>query len=281
MSFIIVNFGYKQSKILGINCQVAPLLDAAHKLAIADANKAMAAKEEQFNKLMEDILNRQKTAQDRLEILNNPPPEEESKRREAAQRKKKAEEEKETSIPNTTESQVEIPDPRQANKSPNKKEDAKTKKAAEEAKKKAAEAKAKEEADKQPEVSQEEIRQQRIEAEKVQHEATIKESNELLDTIGKKMIQLKKEKQKLNAPMSEFDLTDRAGDRKYLKTKMEEYANTVLAPKGQYSLVSIGEEQEVEPFAIDGYAMRTPEEDENYVEEAVDPKKGAVKGKKK
>ena len=62
---------------------------------------------------------------------------------------------------------------------------------------------------------------------------------------------------------------------------MEEYANTVLAPKGQYSLVSINEEQDIEPFAIDGYAMRTPEEDETHVEEAVDPKKGAVKGKKK
>ena len=58
-------------------------------------------------------------------------------------------------------------------------------------------------------------------------------------------------------------------------------ARSTLATKGQYNLVSINEEQDVEPFAIDGYAMRTPEEDETHVEEAVDPKKGAVKGKKK
>ena len=279
MSFIIVNFGYKQSKILGINCQVAPLLDAAHKLAIADANKAMASKEEQFNKLLEDIVNRQKAAQDRLEILNNPPPEDESKRQAARPPKKKPEED--ASAVNTTESKAEAPPVKEETKaSPNKKMNAKEKKAAEEERKKTLAAQAKEEPA-VPEVSQEELKQQRIEAEKVTLDATIKESEVLLDSIGKKMIQLKKEKQKLNAPMTEFDLTDRAGDRKYLKTKMEEYANTVLAPKGQYSLVSINEEQEIEPFAIDGYAMRTPEEDETHVEEAVDPKKGAVKGKKK
>jgi hypothetical protein len=55
MSFIIVNFGYKQSKILGINCQVAPLLDAAHRLALSDANKAIVQKEEEFNKMLGEI----------------------------------------------------------------------------------------------------------------------------------------------------------------------------------------------------------------------------------
>ena len=111
---------------------------------------------------------------------------------------------------------------------------------------------------------------------------TIATQTELAEKINEKMIALKNTKAKLNMPITEFDFTDRAGDRKYLKTKMEEYANTVLAPKGQYSLVSITEEQEVEPFSIDGYCMRTPEEDETYVEEAVDPKKAKPgQGKKK
>jgi hypothetical protein len=86
---------------------------------------------------------------------------------------------------------------------------------------------------------------------------------------------------KLNKPVTEIDFIDRVGDRKYLKTKMEEYANTVLVPKGSYTLVSIMEEEEIAPFTIDGYCMRTPEEDETYVEEAVDPKKQAAATRKK
>jgi hypothetical protein len=60
---------------------------------------------------------------------------------------------------------------------------------------------------------------------------------------------------------------------------MDEYANTVLVPKGQYTLVWMNETEEIETFTIDGWCMRTPEEDETYVEEPTDPKAKAAAAK--
>jgi F0F1-type ATP synthase membrane subunit b/b' len=56
------------------------LLDAAHKLAQSDVNKAIAAKEEEFNRMLADISGKIDQSKDRLNILENPPPEEEEKK---------------------------------------------------------------------------------------------------------------------------------------------------------------------------------------------------------
>ena len=217
-----------------------------------------------------DIMQRIEVAQKRLDELENPPPEEEeSKVVKRGQRKPKnlMPEDQAASIRQPT--QVSILSQAEESKT----KETKGKKAAEEAKKK------KGEKDEAPELSPEEMKQQRLESDMADLRVTIEELNEVARKINEKQVLIKNTRKKLSQPITEFDFTDRAGDRKYLKTKMEEYANTVLTNKGQYSLVSITEEQEVEPFAIDGYWMRTPEEDETYVEEPVDPKKG--KGKKK
>ena len=40
--FVSVNFGYNQSKIFNINCQVAPLLDAIQTQSYKEMGKAIA-----------------------------------------------------------------------------------------------------------------------------------------------------------------------------------------------------------------------------------------------
>lgn len=82
-----------------------------------------------------------------------------------------------------------------------------------------------------------------------------------------------------------LDLEDKSGDRKFTKTKADQYANTFLSEKMPYVLGKIvkneQDEEEFKNVKIDGACVRTLEEDANYTEEAnvIDPKK--AKGKKK
>lgn len=83
-----------------------------------------------------------------------------------------------------------------------------------------------------------------------------------------------------------LDLEDKNGERKYVKTKADQYANTFLSEKMSYVLGKIvkneQDEDEFKDVKIDGACVRTLEEDANYVEEAqTDPKKGAKGAKKK
>lgn len=83
-----------------------------------------------------------------------------------------------------------------------------------------------------------------------------------------------------------LDLEDKNGERKYVKTKADQYANTFLSEKMSYVLGKIvkneQDEDEFKDVKIDGACVRTLEEDVNYVEEAQsDPKKGAKGAKKK
>ena len=50
MSFISVQFGYNQTMVFNINCQVAPLLDAIESQAYIEMVKAIGKRQEWFNK---------------------------------------------------------------------------------------------------------------------------------------------------------------------------------------------------------------------------------------
>ena len=50
MSYISVKFGYNQSKLFSINCQIAPLLDAIHDESFKEMAKLLKEKEDFFSK---------------------------------------------------------------------------------------------------------------------------------------------------------------------------------------------------------------------------------------
>jgi len=58
-----------------------------------------------------------------------------------------------------------------------------------------------------------------------------------------------------------IELVDKTGERKFIKTKLETYANTFLSDKGIYYLCTVtpGEEEEVEALTHEGFPMRTVE----------------------
>jgi len=54
---------------------------------------------------------------------------------------------------------------------------------------------------------------------------------------------------------------DKTGERKFIKTKLEQEANAFLSDKGVYYLCTVtqGEEEEVEALTHEGFALRTAE----------------------
>ena len=83
-----------------------------------------------------------------------------------------------------------------------------------------------------------------------------------------------------------LDLQDKNGERKFMKTKADLYANTFLTEKSAYTLVVVrkgeNEEELVEPVVIDGACIRTLDEDAKAKDEEVepnDPKKAAAAAK--
>lgn len=56
-----------------------------------------------------------------------------------------------------------------------------------------------------------------------------------------------------------LELVDKSGERKFIKAKLQSEASTFLSDKTTYYLCTagqVGEEEEVEPFVIDGYPVR-------------------------
>ena len=70
---------------------------------------------------------------------------------------------------------------------------------------------------------------------------------------------------------------DRTGERKFIKSKLNTEANTFLSDKGTYYLctgANVETGEEIEPLVIDGFAVRTFEEDQTVgVEEVFSLKK--------
>ena len=70
--FISVQYGYNQSKLFNINCQIAPLLDAVHDGCYKDMHKFMKKREEFFNKEIAALKKKEQTLQKKLEKLDPP-----------------------------------------------------------------------------------------------------------------------------------------------------------------------------------------------------------------
>lgn len=67
--YISVQFGYNQSKLFNINCQVAPLLDAFNEGCYKDMAKYMKKREEFFNKEIAGFKKKEANLQRKLERL--------------------------------------------------------------------------------------------------------------------------------------------------------------------------------------------------------------------
>jgi len=69
-----------------------------------------------------------------------------------------------------------------------------------------------------------------------------------------------------------LELVDKSGERKFIKAKLQSEASSFLTDKTTYYLCTVGqvgEEEEVEPFVIDGFPVRKFEEDAAAVGEEV------------
>ena len=171
-------------------------------------------------------------------------------------------------------------------------EEAEAKRIEEEEKKKAEEAKNKKKGGKDAPPEEEEPKELTEEEKKEKERQQInKNLEEVKETIKKlddklKLIQTSMDEFAEEAKLEKvLDLEDKSGERKYAKTKADQYANEFLSEKMTYVLGKIirneQEEEEFKEVKIDGACVRTLEEDANYDPEAevTDPKKG--KGKKK
>lgn len=140
------------------------------------------------------------------------------------------------------------------------------------------------------EVKKEETEDEKKEREKAEANKGLEEVRTSIKKIEDKIEMIKKTIEDLGTESTAekvLDLEDKAGDRKFMKTKGDLYANTILTEKMSYIFGKVvkneTDEDEFKSIVINGACIRSLEEDATYDEEAaqaVDPKK-AAKGKKK
>lgn len=73
MAFISVQFGYNQSKIFNINCEIAPLLDAIHSESYKEMKAKLVERQEFFNREISGFKKEQSSLEKKLEKLEQPP----------------------------------------------------------------------------------------------------------------------------------------------------------------------------------------------------------------
>lgn len=250
--FAIVKFGYRQTRIVNLNCQVAPLLDAIASQSIADIRDLLTLKNTAFMKEIEDLTKKSASLTNRLEILERPPPETDRSGSVPAEEVKQP-----LPPPPPVEEVKAKPDPKKEVAAKGKKDT------------------------KKPEVKEltpEEQKLQKLNAEKDEIRRQIGEVQQRIETIQRKVGLIQENLTKFATPPSEIDLQDVTGARKFLKTRKEDTATALLNAKATYQLVKVAQDQ-VEAYNFDGFCVRTMEEDITFVEEAPDPK--AKKAKKK
>ena len=133
------------------------------------------------------------------------------------------------------------------------------------------------------ELSPEEIKLQKLEAEKDEVRKEIAEIQSKKDKLLEKLELVKTSKERYSVSPKEIDLVDQAGNRKFVKNKAEEIASSFLNTRVAYQVVVVEENDSYQQFDIDGYCIRTVEEDATYVEEpdAKGKNKGKIQPKKK
>ena len=124
------------------------------------------------------------------------------------------------------------------------------------------------------ELTPEEIKQQKLEALKEETRSQIEQLTQREEKLQEKLALLKTTRSNFQSLPTEIDLQDHTGNRKFLKTKAEEAASSVLNTKSNYTLVAVNE-ADVIPFEVDGFCVRSIEEDATAQDET------DVKGKGK
>jgi len=130
-----------------------------------------------------------------------------------------------------------------------------------------------------------------LEQEKVDVQKDIDKCKAVIDKYNLKLDKLKEMQKKYNSIDQNtivLELVDKTGERKYVKPKLTTIANTFLTDKGNYVLTKCNPpptpdaEDLVELMNIDGFAIRTIEEDEKYVDvpDQIIKGKDTKKGKK-
>jgi chromosome segregation ATPase len=268
--FILAAYGYKQGQIYNINCQTAPLIDAIKKQAYADIISLLNTKQIQILKEIEETSLKLEHKQKKLYKLENPPEEEVKEITSAKSKFRSGSDAKEIPKPEESQEEIkkveEVKEPKKSTQNKNdkpKKEDNKKgiKKPPEEVK----------------ELSPEEIRLQKLEAEKDEIRKQIAEIQAKKDKLNEKLELLKSYKEKYVTVPKEIDLIDQNGNRKFLKTRSEDLASSFLNTRVAYQVAIIEDNDSYQFFDIDGYCIRTVEEDINYVEEP--DSKGKMKSK--
>ena len=70
--FVSVQFGYNQSRLFNLNCQVAPMLDAINAACYQDMVKCIKKREEFFNKEITGFRKKQAALEKQLEKYTQP-----------------------------------------------------------------------------------------------------------------------------------------------------------------------------------------------------------------
>jgi len=130
-----------------------------------------------------------------------------------------------------------------------------------------------------------------LELEKLECLKEMDKCKAVIDKYTQKLDKLKEMQNKyakLDTNALVLELVDKTGERKYVKTKLMSVSNSFLTDKGSYFLTKIiqgplpTDEEVVELINLDGFAIRTIEEDEKFVDvpDVVLKGKETKKGKK-
>lgn len=262
--FILAAYGYKQGQVYNINCQTAPLIESIRKQAYTDICNLLSTRQVQILKEIDETAQRLEAKQKKLHRLENPLPEEDPK--DAVQAKSRVKTASDTKDQKVEEPVEEIKKPEEVKEDkknpPRGKNDKVVKK--EDPKKAAAKKPVVEEV---KELTPEEIKQQKLEAEKDEVRKEILEIQNKKEKLGEKLDLVKSSKERYSVIPKEIDLADQNGNRKFVKNKLEELASSFLNTKTVYQVVIIEENDSYQLFDIDGFCIRSVEEDLTYADE--------------
>lgn len=262
--FILAAYGYKQGQVYNINCQTAPLVESIRKQAYTDICNLLSTRKIQILKDIDDTAQRLEAKQKKLHRLENPPPEEDPK--DAAQAKSRVKTASDTKEQKPEEPVEEIKKPEEVKEDKRNANKGKTEKNIKKEDPKKALLK-KPVVEEVKELTPEEIKQQKLEAEKDEVRKEISEIQSKKEKLNEKLDLVKSSKERYTVMPKEIDLVDQSGNRKFVKNKLEEVASTFLNTKTVYQVVIIEENDSYQLFDIDGYCIRSVEEDLTYADE--------------
>lgn len=127
----------------------------------------------------------------------------------------------------------------------------------------------------------------KIEREKKETNDQLKLIADEIEAFTKKMVLCGEQALKIEADSKQprlIELLEKEGDRKYLRNNLQKNGTDLLRERKAYVLCHIkknGEEEVPENIVIDGFCMRTPEEDVKWEEEQLEKEAAAQKGGKK